>query len=65
MIDCTSILPPSTLARVAPIVEDFKARGVSGQVTVVLHFCAGREMPSEVGTHERNVGGKQRTEEKP
>lgn len=57
-MDCRDLLPIATLERVAPIVEDFRGRHVSGQITLVLHFCEGREMPSEVGTHERNVGGR-------
>jgi len=65
VIDCTelALLPPATVDRIAPIIEDFQRRAVSGQITVVLHFCEGKAMPSEIGTHERNVGGRRRTKD--
>ena len=49
-------IPEATLGRVALEVARFRAERLSGSVTVVLHFLRGRDMPSDVGTHERQVG---------
>ncbi len=52
------ILPAATRARVEPLIQAFREGGLSGSVTIVLHFFAGRDMPSEVGMHERLVGAR-------
>lgn len=50
-------IPEATVVRAAPIVGDFIARKISGEVTITLHFLEGRPMPSDLAMRERAVRG--------
>jgi len=57
-LEPSAVLPQPTLEYVAQLVQEFRRRKVSGNITIVLHFFEGDARPSDVGMHERQVGSR-------
>jgi len=54
------ILPAPTREEAEQLVRVFREGGLSGHVTIILHFHRGQPMPSDLAMHKRQVGAGRR-----